>query len=91
MVKRLALFVGLSSLLSLAFVTDAHASNHFSFQFGVTTAPRYVWQDGYYVRTPYGDRWVPGAWVPARSGRRDWDDEPWEREHREFHRDLPRG
>jgi hypothetical protein len=92
MVKRVALLAGLTLLLSVAFVPAAHAQTRFSFQFGMSPgpAPGYVWQDGYYVQSGYGDRWIPGGWVPARYGRRDWDAERWERDHRELHRDLER-
>jgi hypothetical protein len=34
---------------------------------GRVVAPRgYVWQPGYFVRTMFGRRWVPGAWVRER-------------------------
>src|SRR6266513_590097 len=35
----------------------------------------YVWQPGYFVRTMFGRRWVPGAWVPRGYGARDWRDD----------------
>jgi hypothetical protein len=83
MVKRFALLVFATVLLSVAFVPDAHASNHFSLQVGVTAGPGYVWHDGYYVRAGYGYRWVPGVWEPARYGRPGWHDERWVRRHRD--------
>ena len=92
MVKRLALLVGLTLLLGVAFVPAAHASAHFSFRIGVapSPAPGYVWQEGYSVWTGFGYRWVPGGWVPAPYGRRDWEVGRWDREHRDFHRDWER-
>jgi hypothetical protein len=83
MVKRFALFAFLTLLLSMAVVPNAHASNHFSLQFGVTAGPGYVWYDGYYAPAPHGYRWVPGRWVSAPYGRTGWHDERWVREHRD--------
>ena len=92
MLKRLAQLAGLTLLLAVACVPAALASTHFSFQIGVapSPAPGYVWQEGYSAWTGFGYRWVPGRWVPAPYGRRDWEDERWERDHRAFHRDWER-
>jgi hypothetical protein len=89
MLKRFVLLTGLTLLLGVAFVPAAQAKTGFSFQIGVGTVapPGYVWQEGYYVWTDYGRRWVPGGWVPAPYGygRRDWERDRWER--RDYYRD----
>ena len=89
MVKRLALLASLTLLLGAAFVPTAHASTRFSFQIGVAPgpAPGYVWQEGYYAWSGFRYRWVPGEWIPAPYGRRDWEAERSDRDHRDFHRD----
>jgi hypothetical protein len=100
MVKRFAQLAGLTLLLGLVFVPAAHAGPRFSFSIGVGPSypiapyeatpappPGYIWQPGYYVRSGFGDRWVPGTWVPAPYARRNWSDERWERERRDYDRD----
>jgi WXXGXW repeat (2 copies) len=98
MMKRFAQLAGLTALLGVMFVPAAHASTRISVQIGVPVPfapvvvapgppPGYVWQQGYYVRTGFGSRWVPGMWVPARYVRSRWAGQRWERERREFDRD----
>src|ERR1700730_10677556 len=98
MMKRFAQLAGLTVLLGVMFVPTAHASTRFSVHIGVPVPvapvfvapgppPGYVWQQGYYVRTAFGSRWVPGAWVPAHYVRGGWAGQRSEREHREFDRD----
>lgn len=44
--------------------------------------PGYIWRAGYYVPTPYGPRWVAGAWVPRAYHYRGWGHGPrghWDR------------
>jgi hypothetical protein len=96
MLKRFAQLAGLTLLLGLVFVPAAHAGPRFSFSIGVGPSfpvgpyavppgppPGYIWQPGYYVRSGFGDRWVPGAWVPAPYAGRNWSEERWEREREE--------
>ncbi len=93
MLPRFIRLTGLTLLTGLLATPAAHASTHVFVQFGVPApvvaappvyvapaAPAYVWRPGYYVRTPFGPRWVPGRWVPRVSYRRGWEHERWEHE-----------
>jgi hypothetical protein len=90
MKKRIAQVAGLTLLLGIVFVPSLHASPRFSFSlrlgpsapiapYGVApSAPSgYIWQPGYYVQTPFGARWVEGAWIPAPYVRSTWGADQW--------------
>jgi hypothetical protein len=90
--KRIAQVAGLTLLLGIVFVPSLHASPRFSFSlrmgpsaaiapYGVApSAPSgYVWQPGYYGQTPFGARWVEGAWIPAPNVRGTWGGDQWAR------------
>jgi hypothetical protein len=109
MLKRCSRLACLTLLFGLVLTPAAYASTRISVHIGVpvpivapvrvAAAPYagYIWQPGYYVRTGFDYRWVPGMWVPGPSyvrpgwyaerreyGRRDWDrdDRRWNRERR---------
>jgi hypothetical protein len=88
MLTHIARLAGLTALLALLIAPSAHAAQfRVGVQVGapVVVAPVYrerVWQPGYYVRTGYGRRWVPGMWIMRERGRAYgyWrDDRRWRR------------
>jgi hypothetical protein len=96
MLQRFARVSMLTLVLAFLAVPAARAETHFSFHIGVgaplvpvPVAPArygYVWQPGYYVRTPFGDRWVSGVWRYQPYESRGWAPEPW-RARRDWNRD----
>ena len=115
MLLRFARLTILTAAVGLLAVPAAHASTHVFVQLGIPAPvyvrpvyvpppvaapyPGYVWRAGYYVTTPYGPRWIAGAWVPRAyyyrgdrgwGGHERWEHERWEHERRE-HRGYERG
>ncbi len=103
MLTRYSRLAGLTLLFGTLLTPAAHADTRIAVHIGVpvravvapvAVAPApyggFIWQPGYYVRTGYGRRWVPGAWIrPAyRYGRPGWGYERRGYERRDWDRDA---